>query len=252
MVNRADMEKRPDEVSGMFSDVARGYDRTNDILSVGNAVLWRIATVKAIDPKPGERILDVAAGTGTSSAAIAKSGATVVAVDFSAGMIEEGRRRQPGIEFIEADAERLPFGDDEFDAVTISFGLRNIANPLVALGEMYRVLKPGGRLVVTEFSHPSNAVMRVGYDAWMKLAFPVLAKLSSTNPDAYTYLVESIQQWPDQHQLSKWIRGVGFTRVAFRNLTGGVVAMHRARKPVDPEVRASAARRRAPRKPATP
>lgn len=245
------MEKRPDEVSGMFSDVARGYDRTNDVLSVGNAVLWRIATVKAIDPKPGERILDVAAGTGTSSAAIAKSGATVVAVDFSPGMIEEGRRRQPGIEFVEADAERLPFGDDEFDAVTISFGLRNIAHPIIALGEMYRVLKPGGRLVVTEFSHPTNVVMRVGYEAWMKVAFPVLAKLSSTNPDAYTYLVESIRQWPDQHQLSKWIRGVGFTRVAFRNLTGGVVAMHRARKPVDPEVRASAARRRAPRKPAT-
>lgn len=251
MVNRADMEKRPDEVSGMFSDVARGYDRTNDILSVGNAVLWRIATVKAIDPKPGERILDVAAGTGTSSAALAKSGATIVAVDFSPGMIEEGRRRQPGIEFVEADAERLPFGDEEFDAVTISFGLRNISNPIVALGEMYRVLKPGGRLVVTEFSHPTNVVMRAGYDAWMKLAFPVLAKLSSTNPEAYTYLVESIKQWPDQHQLSKWVRGVGFTRVAFRNLTGGVVAMHRGRKPVDPEVRASAARRRAPRKPAT-
>jgi demethylmenaquinone methyltransferase/2-methoxy-6-polyprenyl-1,4-benzoquinol methylase len=245
------MEKRPDEVSGMFSDVARGYDRTNDILSVGNAVLWRIATVKAIDPKPGERILDVAAGTGTSSAALAKSGATIVAVDFSPGMIEEGRRRQPGIEFVEADAERLPFGDEEFDAVTISFGLRNISNPIVALGEMYRVLKPGGRLVVTEFSHPTNVVMRAGYDAWMKLAFPVLAKLSSTNPEAYTYLVESIKQWPDQHQLSKWVRGVGFTRVAFRNLTGGVVAMHRGRKPVDPEVRASAARRRAPRKPAT-
>src|SRR6478736_4652878 len=175
MVNRADMEKRPDEVSGMFSDVARGYDRTNDILSVGNAVLWRIATVKAIDPKPGERILDVAAGTGTSSAAIAKSGATVVAVDFSPGMIAEGRRRQPGIEFIEGDAERLPFGDDEFDAVTISFGLRNVSKPIVALGEMYRVLKPGGRLVVTEFSHPTNVVMRVGYEAWMKLAFPMLA-----------------------------------------------------------------------------
>lgn len=250
-MNKADMEKRPDEVSGMFSDVARGYDRTNDLLSVGNSILWRIATVKAIDPQPGERILDVAAGTGTSSAAIAKSGATVVAVDFSPGMIEEGRRRQPGIEFIEADAERLPFGDEEFDAVTISFGLRNVNRPLVALSEMYRVLKPGGRLVICEFSHPTNIVMRTGYDAYLKIAMPLVAKLASSNPDAYTYLVESIQQWPDQSTLSKWIRGVGFTRVAHRNLTGGVVALHRGRKPIDPAVRASAARRRATRKPST-
>ncbi|AYF98104.1 class I SAM-dependent methyltransferase [Protaetiibacter intestinalis] len=245
------MEKRPDEVSGMFSDVARGYDRTNDLLSVGNAILWRIATVKAIDPQPGERILDVAAGTGTSSAAIARSGATVVAVDFSPGMIAEGRRRQPSIEFVEADAMRLPFGDEEFDAVTISFGLRNIADPIVALGEMYRVLKPGGRLVVCEFSHPTNPVMRLGYETYLKLALPLVAKLSSTNPDAYSYLVESIQQWPDQQALSHRIRGVGFTRVAHRNLTGGVVALHRGRKPVDEAVRASAARRRAPRKTTT-
>lgn len=251
MVNTADMEKRPDEVSGMFDDVARGYDRTNDILSVGNSILWRIATVKAIDPQPGERILDVAAGTGTSSAAIAKSGATVVAVDFSPGMIEEGRRRQPGIEFVEADAERLPFGDEEFDAVTISFGLRNVNRPRVALSEMYRVLKPGGRLVICEFSHPTSAVMRFGYEAYLKVAMPLVAKLASTNPAAYTYLVESIQQWPDQLTLSKWIRGVGFTRVAHRNLTGGVVALHRGRKPTDPAVRASAARRRAPRKPSS-
>ena len=249
MVNRAQMDKQPDEVSGMFDDVARGYDRTNDILSAGNSILWRIATVKAIAPEPGERILDVAAGTGTSSAALAKSGATVVAVDFSPGMIEEGRRRQPGIEFVEADAERLPFGDEEFDAVTISFGLRNINNPIVALGEMYRVLKPGGRLVICEFSHPENVVMRFGYEAYLKVAMPLVAKLASTNPDAYRYLVESIRAWPDQRSLSKWIRGVGFTRVAHRNLTGGVVALHRGRKPLDPAVRASAARRRVPRKP---
>ncbi|TXK19925.1 class I SAM-dependent methyltransferase [Homoserinibacter sp. GY 40078] len=241
------MDKRPEDVSGMFSDVARGYDRTNDILSVGNSVLWRIATVKAIAPEPGERILDIAAGTGTSSAAIAKSGARVIAADFSPGMIAEGRRRQPDIEFVEADAEKLPFGDEEFDAVTISFGLRNIAHPLTALAEMYRVLKPGGRLVVCEFSHPGNPVMRLGYDAWMKLGMPVVAKLASTNPDAYRYLMESIEQWPDQQELSRWIRGAGFTRVAYRNLTGGVVALHRGRKPADAATRASAARRRAPR-----
>ena len=244
MVNRADMEKRPDEVSGMFDDVARGYDRTNDLLSLGNAPLWRIATVRAIDPQPGERILDIAAGTGTSSAIIARSGATVVAADFSPGMIAEGRRRHPKIEFVEADAEHLPFGDEEFDAVTISFGLRNIADPIVALGEMYRVLKPGGRLVICEFSHPSNPLMRVGYDGWMKLGMPLVTKLASSNPDAYRYLLESIEQWPDQQTLAQWIRGAGFARVAHRNLTGGVVALHRGRKPTDPAVRASAARRR--------
>jgi demethylmenaquinone methyltransferase/2-methoxy-6-polyprenyl-1,4-benzoquinol methylase len=238
------MEKRPDEVSGMFDDVARGYDRTNDLLSLGNAPLWRIATVRAIDPQPGERILDIAAGTGTSSAAIARSGATVVAADFSPGMIAEGRRRHPKLEFVEADAEHLPFGDEEFDAVTISFGLRNIADPIVALGEMYRVLKPGGRLVICEFSHPSNPLMRVGYDGWMKLGMPLVTKLASSNPDAYRYLLESIEQWPDQQTLAQWIRGAGFARVAHRNLTGGVVALHRGRKPTDPAVRASAARRR--------
>ncbi|MGN6272289.1 MAG: class I SAM-dependent methyltransferase [Protaetiibacter sp.] len=247
------MEKRPDEVSGMFDDVARGYDRTNDLLSLGNAPLWRIATVRAIDPQPGERILDIAAGTGTSSAVIAKSGAAVVAVDFSPGMIAEGKRRHPRLEFVEADAEHLPFGDDEFDAVTISFGLRNIADPIVALGEMYRVLKPGGRVVICEFSHPSNPLMRLGYDGWMKLGMPFVTKLASSNPDAYRYLLESIEQWPDQQTLAQWIRGAGFARVAYRNLTGGVVALHRGRKPVDPAVRASAARRRGGgTRPATP
>ena len=146
----------------MFDGVARHYDRTNDILSAGNAPLWRYATVRAVDPQSGERILDIAAGTGTSSAALTKTGATVVAVDFSAGMIAEGKRRHPELEFIEADAEKLPFGDNEFDAVTISFGLRNINDPRAAIAEMYRVLKPGGRLVVTEFSKPPMAILRAG------------------------------------------------------------------------------------------
>src|SRR5690606_11679681 len=120
------MNKKPDEVSGMFDDVARGYDRTNLVLSLGNDQLWRIATRRAVDPQPGERILDIACGTGASSASLARSGATIVGLDFSPGMVEEGRRRHPRVEFVEGDAARLPFGDDEFDAVTISFGLRNV------------------------------------------------------------------------------------------------------------------------------
>jgi demethylmenaquinone methyltransferase/2-methoxy-6-polyprenyl-1,4-benzoquinol methylase len=238
------MEKRPDEVAGMFSDVAPAYDRTNLVLSMGNSALWRVAVQRAIDPKPGERILDVAAGTGTSSASLARSGATVVAVDFSPGMIEEGRKRNPKIEFVQADAEKLPFGDDEFDVVTISFGLRNVAKPKAALAEMYRVLKPGGRLLICEFSHPPQALIRGGYELYLRRAMPTIARLSSSNPDAYTYLLESIAEWPDQSTLSQWIRGVGFTRVAHRNLTAGIVALHRGHKPEDPVIRAATARRR--------
>ncbi|MEO8093860.1 MAG: bifunctional demethylmenaquinone methyltransferase/2-methoxy-6-polyprenyl-1,4-benzoquinol methylase UbiE [Pseudolysinimonas sp.] len=243
-MSRAEMDKQPDEVSGMFDGVARHYDRTNAIMSVGNAQLWRAATVRAVDPLRGERILDVAAGTGTSSAALARTGATVVALDFSAGMIAEGRRRQRKLEFVEGDAEKLPFGDDEFDAVTISFGLRNVEHPKTALAEMYRVLKPGGRLVICEFSKPQRAVFRAGYAAYMRFVMPVVATAASSNRDAYSYLRESIQQWPDQGTLSQWIRGVGFTRVAYRNLTAGIVALHRGHKPEDATIRASTANRR--------
>ena len=243
------MDKQPDEVSGMFDDVARHYDRTNAIMSIGNAQLWRAATVRAVDPRSGERILDVAAGTGTSSAALARTGATVVALDFSEGMIEEGRRRHPSLEFVQADAETLPFGDDEFDAVTISFGLRNVEHPKTALAEMYRVLKPGGRLVVCEFSKPPRALFRTGYAAYMRFVMPAVAAVASSNKDAYGYLRESIEEWPDQGTLTQWIRGVGFTRVAYRNLTAGVVALHRGHKPEDAAIRASTAQRRQKRSP---
>lgn len=231
----------------MFSKVARGYDRTNTALSVGNDVLWRIATFRALAPKPRERILDVGAGTGTSSAYFARSGATVVAVDFSAGMIELGRKRHPRIEFVEADAEKLPFGDDEFDAVTASFALRNIANPKIALAEMYRVLKPGGRLVICEFSTPPNLLLRSTYRFYLTRVMPAVAGVTSSDRDAYSYLAQSIGEWPDQTTLSQWIRGVGFTRVAYRNLTAGIVALHRGHKPEDAAIRASTARRRGPR-----
>lgn len=223
----------------MFDAVAPGYDRTNTVLSAGSERLWRWQTVRALAPQPGERILDVAAGTGKSSAAIAKSGAEVVAVDFSPGMIEVGRRKHPSIEFVEGDATKLPFAAGEFDAVTISFGLRNVANPQKALKEMYRVLKPGGRVVVCEFSTPPRALFRAGYGAYLKWVMPAVAELSSSNPEAYTYLAESIDEWPDQTTLSQWLRGAGFSRVAHRNLSQGIVALHRGFK---------LARKRAPKK----
>lgn len=219
----------------MFDRVAARYDRTNTVLSVGNAPLWRVATTRAVAPKRGERILDVAAGTGTSSASLAASGASVVAADFSPGMIEVGRARQahvPNLVFVEADATNLPFGDDEFDAVTISFGLRNVSGPEKALAEFLRVTKPGGRLVICEFSKPPAKVIRAGYHAYQRYVMPTLVRLSSSNDDAYDYLNESIDAWPAQPELAALIRSVGYTDVAWRNLTGGIVALHRARKPL--------------------
>ena len=218
----------------MFDQVAARYDLTNNVLSVGNAPLWRIATTRAVAPKLGERILDVAAGTGTSSASLASTGAHVVAADFSPGMIEVGRTRQahqPNVEFVQADAMALPFDDDELDAVTISFGLRNVVEPKTALAEFFRVTKPGGRLVVCEFSTPPNAVIRTGYGLWQRYAMPVLTRLTSSNDQAYDYLNESIDAWPDQPTLASWIRAAGYEHVAWRNLTGGIVALHRGTKP---------------------
>ncbi len=228
----------------MFDGVAKRYDRTNAILSAGAASLWRIATVRAIAPRPREAVLDLAAGTGTSSAAIAKSGAFVTALDFSAGMIAVGRERHPDIEFVQADATTLPFDDETFDAVTISFGLRNITDPHAALAEMYRVLKPGGRLVICEFTTPPVPVIRATYRWYLRSVMPTVVRVASSNSEAYDYLAESIEAWPDQQTLSRWLRGAGFSRVAHRNLTLGVVALHRGRKPVN-NARTSRGRRAA-------
>ncbi len=241
MSNRADLGKDPKRVSGMFDQVARRYDLTNDVLSLGNDRLWRVATRRAIDPKRGERILDLAAGTGASSAALASSGAEIVAADFSPGMIAEGRRRFgaqapgggiPNLTFAEADAAALPFADDEFDAVTMSFGLRNVAEPKKALAELLRVTRPGGRLVICEFSHPPSPAFAGLYRFYNGRVLPAVARVVSSNAEAYEYLGESIADWPDQRTLSAWLREAGWTDVAYRNLSFGIVALHRARKQV--------------------
>lgn len=219
----------------MFDDVAKGYDRTNALLSGGNAGLWRISTTRAVNPQSGERILDLAAGTGTSSVSLARSGAHVVAADFSPGMLEVGRQKHGDnalVEFVEADATKLPFAENEFDAVTMSFGLRNVIEPKKALAELFRVTKPGGRLVICEFSTPPAALVRTGYNAYLRRVMPFFASISSTNSEAYTYLAESIEDWPEQTTLASWIREAGFADVAYRNLTAGVVALHRGVKPL--------------------
>ena len=228
----------------MFDAVARRYDVTNEVLSAGNAALWRIATVRAIAPQPSERVLDLACGTGTSTAAIAKRAGEVVGLDFSEGMIAEAHRRHPQLAFVAGDAQALPFGDDEFDAVTVSFGLRNMRDPHLALTEMHRVLKPGGRVVVCEFSTPNRALVRAGYGLYLREVLPFIARVTSSNAEAYEYLGESIEAWPDQVELSAWIRGAGFTRVAHRDLTAGIVALHRGVKPTDAKLLAAAKRKR--------
>jgi demethylmenaquinone methyltransferase/2-methoxy-6-polyprenyl-1,4-benzoquinol methylase len=233
-MSRADLSKQPEEVAAMFDDVAKGYDRTNNLLSGGNAPLWRIQLVRAVNPQPGEKILDLAAGTGTSSVALSKTGASIVAGDFSEGMLEVGRAKHgknPQISFVHADAMKLPFKKDEFDAVTMSFGLRNVLDPKKALAELFRVTKPGGRIVICEFSTPTAGVTKSFYKTYLTKVMPAFAKLSSTNTEAYTYLAESIEAWPNQSELASWIREAGFEQVAYRNLTGGIVAMHRGVKP---------------------
>jgi demethylmenaquinone methyltransferase/2-methoxy-6-polyprenyl-1,4-benzoquinol methylase len=233
-VSTADLSKKPAEVAAMFDDVAEGYDRTNAFLSGGNSALWRIVTVRQLAPAPGMRILDLAAGTGTSSVPLARAGAEVVAADFSPGMLAVGRRKHAALtnlSFVEADATALPFEDNSFDAVTISFGLRNVVEPKKALAEMFRVTKPGGRIVITEFSTPPQPLMRLVYRTFLTRVMPLMSVVTSTNSAAYTYLADSIEAWPNQSELAKDIHAVGFRKVAYRNLTGGIVALHRGIKP---------------------
>ncbi|MGH3417618.1 MAG: demethylmenaquinone methyltransferase [Actinocrinis sp.] len=226
-MSRAFLDKEPREVAAMFDGVAANYDLTNDVLSMGRTRQWRRAVAAAVDARPGERILDLAAGTGTSSVPFQQAGASVVACDFSLGMLDVGRERNPELSFAAADAMRLPFRDGVFDAVTISFGLRNVADTTAALRELRRVTKPGGRLVVCEFSHPTNGPFRTVYLEYLMRALPAIANRVASNPDAYVYLAESIRAWPDQKGLATLIQASGWSRVAWRDLTGGIVALHR-------------------------
>ena len=213
----------------MFDRVAARYDLANDVLSLGQDRAWRQRVLEAVDPRPGQRVLDLAAGTGTSSEPFDHAGAVVVPADLSPGMLAVGKRRRPSLPFVAGDALRLPFADAAFDAVTISFGLRNVEDTPAALAEMRRVTRPGGTLVVCEFSTPTWAPFRALYSDYLVAALPRIARVVASNPVAYEYLAESIQAWPDQAGLARLLQDAGWGQVEWRNLSGGVVALHRAR-----------------------
>ncbi len=225
-MSRANLSKDPDEVAAMFDGVAKRYDLVNDLLSLGRTKAWRKAATKIIAPAPGMQILDLAAGPGSSSEPLHKAGATVFATDFSEGMLAVGRKSRPYLNFSKADALNLPFEANRFDVVTISYGLRNTVEYPKALAEALRVTKPGGRMVVVEFSHPTWRPFRTIYTEYLMKALPAIARKTSSNPDAYVYLAESIRAWPDQKSLAAAMEKVGWSQVSWKNLTGGVVAVH--------------------------
>lgn len=229
-MSRATLQKDPKAVAAMFDETAAKYDLMNDVMSLGQSRLWRRAVLASLEPKPGQRILDIAAGTGTSSVSLRTAGADVVSADFSLGMLHQGQRQYPDLDFSAADATRLPFADASFDSVTMSFGFRNVVDSAAALEEFLRVTRPGGRLLICEFSQPVNTVFRTIYSEYLMAAFPPVARALSSNPDSYVYLAESIQAWPAQQELATTIGEVGWSDVQWRNLTGGVVALHRAVK----------------------
>ena len=228
-MSRAELDKDPRDVAAMFDGVARRYDLTNTVLTAGLDRRWRALTREALGPRPGERVLDLAAGTAVSTVELARSGAWCVAADFSLGMLRAGAHRE--VPKVAADALRLPFGDAAFDAVTISFGLRNVADTHTALAELARVTRPGGRLVVCEFARPTWAPFRAAYYAGLERVLPAVARVVSSNPEAYCYLGESIRAWPPQPELARRIAAAGWADVGWRDLTGGAVALHRARRP---------------------
>lgn len=228
---RADLDKRPHEVRAMFDSVARRYDLTNDVLSLGQDRRWRRRTTAMLDAQPGEKVLDLAAGTGTSSRPFADAGAFVAPCDFSIGMLSVGKEQLPELPFTAGDATALPFADGTFDAVSISFGLRNVVDFDAALVEMLRVTRRGGRLVVCEFSQPTWPPFRTVYSEYLMKALPLVARRVSSSPAAYVYLAESIRAWPDQATLAGHLQRAGWDDVVWSDLTGGTVALHHAVRP---------------------
>jgi demethylmenaquinone methyltransferase/2-methoxy-6-polyprenyl-1,4-benzoquinol methylase len=231
-MRRATLTKAPREVAAMFDGVARRYDVTNTVLSMGQDRRWRRRTRQCLELETGQLVLDLAAGTGVSTAELCRSGAQAIACDFSLGMLRAGRanKRRRRVPFVAGDALHLPFADAAFDAATISFGLRNVADVPKALGELARVVRPGGRLVICEFSRPVWPPFRFVYLKYLMGALPWIARRVASNPEAYVYLAESIRVWPPQEDLARLIADAGWTDVRYRNLSCGIVALHLAER----------------------
>ena len=221
-----DLNKNPNEISQMFDRVAKKYDLLNDLLSFGQTKRWRKVTTSIIAPKTGMKILDLAAGTGSSSEPLRKLGADVVSADFSQGMLDVGKIKYPKLKFVKADALDLPFENETFDLVTISFGLRNTNNATKALQELSRVTKPNGRIVLVEFSHPNQKWFRNIYFRYLVGALPLISRVISKDSSAYVYLAESIKAWPNQSELAKLMMKSGWRDVTWQDLTFGIVAVH--------------------------
>jgi len=227
------LDKDADVIASRFNRIARRYDLVNDVVSGGQARGWRKATVAAVAPTPGMKVLDLAGGTGTSAGPLAEKGAKVTVCDISAGMLQVGRNRYPQIEFVEGDALSLPFEPASFQVATISFGLRNVRDPAAALRELARVVEPGGRLVITEFSHPRRAALRVAYQPYLRYVLPSVAGVITGDRDTYEYFAESIKQWPNQRELVELMTEAGWHDARYRDLSGGIVALHEAMRPHD-------------------
>lgn len=236
---QVDKDKKVDMVADVFHSVAAKYDLMNDLMSLGIHRLWKRYTIDCSGVRKGQRVLDLAGGTGDLTAKFSRIvGETgeVVLADINPSMLRVGKEKLVNkgilgnVSYVEANAEELPFGDSHFDLITIAFGLRNVTDKSKALASMYRVLKPGGRLLVLEFSKPTSETLSKAYDAYSFHVLPKMGKLVANDADSYRYLAESIRMHPDQETLESMMKEVGFEQTSYHNLTGGIVALHRGFK----------------------